>query len=159
MPYSNVINTKQASDTSIMDLLCARKDGWLVSSEFKNRPNVSFHYAKYHILRDWFRFLSDAFDANLLTQVELTEASLVDRMLPAPSNGVFPVQFFIEHLQRLENCALAFKKNGYILPKPLVNVMGKPIIFWLLDNLNLEKVKKINSLLIFRSTMSTFQNM
>lgn len=114
MPYSNVINTTQASDTSIMDLLCARKDGWLVSSEFKNSPNVSFHYAKYHILRDWFRFLSDAFDANLLSQVELAEASLVDRMLPAPSNGVFPVQFFIEHLQRLENCALAFKKNGYI---------------------------------------------
>ncbi len=36
-----------------------------------------------------------------------------------------------------------FKKNGYILPKPLVNVMGKPIIYWLLDNLNLSKVKKI----------------
>ena len=114
LPYSNVINLTQASDPSIASLILPKKDGWLVSSEFKNSPNVSFHYAKYHILRDWFRFLSDALDANLLNQVEATEASLVDRMVPAPSNGVFPAQFFIEHLSRLEACALAFKKNGYI---------------------------------------------
>jgi len=28
-----------------------------------------------------------------------------------------------------------FKKNGYNNPKALINVLGKPIIFWLLDNL------------------------
>lgn len=33
-----------------------------------------------------------------------------------------------------------FKKFGYKLPKPLINVMGKPIIFWLLDNLNLDNI-------------------
>lgn len=33
-----------------------------------------------------------------------------------------------------------FKELGYKKPKPLINVMGKPIIFWLLDNLNLEKI-------------------
>jgi capsule biosynthesis phosphatase len=31
-----------------------------------------------------------------------------------------------------------FKKLGYSLPKPLINVMGKPIIYWLLDNLNIK---------------------
>ena len=36
-----------------------------------------------------------------------------------------------------------FKKFGYNNPKPLVNVFGKPIIFWLLDNLNLTCVDKI----------------
>lgn len=36
-----------------------------------------------------------------------------------------------------------FKKVGYNLPKPLINVMGKPIIFWLLDNLNLDNVCNI----------------
>lgn len=36
-----------------------------------------------------------------------------------------------------------FKKLGYKKPKPLINVMGKPIIFWLLDNLNLSSVQKI----------------
>tara|TARA_B100000902_G_C27309225_1_gene917351 strand:+ start:549 stop:2453 length:1905 start_codon:yes stop_codon:yes gene_type:complete len=30
-----------------------------------------------------------------------------------------------------------FTKAGYNLPKPLINVMGKPIIFWLIDNLNI----------------------
>jgi len=114
LTYSNVVSPTEASDTSISNLICPKKDGWLISSEFKNSPNVAFHYSKYHILRDWFRFLSDAFDANFLSQVEITEASLVDRMIPAPSNGVFPVQFFIEHLKRLELCALAFKNNGYL---------------------------------------------
>ena len=33
-----------------------------------------------------------------------------------------------------------FKKHGYKKPKPLINVMGKVIICWLLDNLNLDKV-------------------
>lgn len=36
-----------------------------------------------------------------------------------------------------------FKMLGYRKPKPLINVMGKPIIFWLLDNLNLELVDLI----------------
>lgn len=114
LPYSNVISSIQASDPTITQLIRPKKDGWLLSSEFKNSPNVSFHYSKYHILRDWFRFLSDAFDSNLLSQLEITEASLVDRMIPAPSNGVFPAKLFIEHLKRLEACAIAYKKNGYL---------------------------------------------
>jgi len=32
-----------------------------------------------------------------------------------------------------------FKKNGYNNPKALINVLGKPIIFWLLDNLILKQ--------------------
>ena len=32
-----------------------------------------------------------------------------------------------------------FKDFGYSLPKPLINVMGKPIIYWLLDNLDINK--------------------
>ena len=45
LPYSNVINLTQASDPSITRLILPKKDGWLVSSEFKNSPNASFHYA------------------------------------------------------------------------------------------------------------------
>ncbi len=33
-----------------------------------------------------------------------------------------------------------FKNLGYKKPKPLINVMGKPIICWLFDNLNLNNV-------------------
>jgi capsule biosynthesis phosphatase len=36
-----------------------------------------------------------------------------------------------------------FKNLGYSLPKPLINVMGKPIIFWLLDNLNFKDIEFI----------------
>ena len=32
-----------------------------------------------------------------------------------------------------------FKEVGYSLPKPLINVFGKPILFWLLDNLSINK--------------------
>lgn len=32
-----------------------------------------------------------------------------------------------------------FSDEGYSQPKPMVNVMGKPIIFWLLDNLRINK--------------------
>lgn len=36
-----------------------------------------------------------------------------------------------------------FSKCGYSKPKPLINVLGKPILFWLLDNLDLSKIEKI----------------
>lgn len=32
-----------------------------------------------------------------------------------------------------------FKKHNYTLPKPLIKVLGKPIIFWLLDSLQFQK--------------------
>jgi dTDP-glucose pyrophosphorylase len=38
-----------------------------------------------------------------------------------------------------------FKDCGYKLPKPLINVFGKPILYWLLDNLN---EKLINIIII-----------
>ncbi len=34
-----------------------------------------------------------------------------------------------------------FKNVGYKLPKPLINVLGKPILYWLLDNLEFRSVK------------------
>ncbi len=36
-----------------------------------------------------------------------------------------------------------FKDDGYEIPKPLIRVLGKPMIFWLFDNLDLTKVKDI----------------
>ena len=33
-----------------------------------------------------------------------------------------------------------FKKNGYSKPKALIHVYGRPMIYYLLDNLNLDKV-------------------
>ena len=36
-----------------------------------------------------------------------------------------------------------FKKNKYNEPKALIKVLGKPIIFYLLENLNLKLVKYV----------------
>jgi len=36
-----------------------------------------------------------------------------------------------------------FKKNGYKKPKALINVFGKPILFYLLDNLSIENIDYI----------------
>ncbi|AYV85720.1 MAG: hypothetical protein Satyrvirus33_10 [Satyrvirus sp.] len=36
-----------------------------------------------------------------------------------------------------------FRQCGYKHPKPLVNVMGKPIIFWVLDNLKLDNIDAV----------------
>ena len=36
-----------------------------------------------------------------------------------------------------------FKDCGYKYPKPLINVMGKHIIHWLLDNLNFNKINYV----------------
>lgn len=36
-----------------------------------------------------------------------------------------------------------FSKYGYSKPKPIINVLGKPILFWLLDNLDYSEISKI----------------
>lgn len=36
-----------------------------------------------------------------------------------------------------------FDKENYHLPKPLIPMLGKPMLFWLLDNLNLQMVNSI----------------
>jgi capsule biosynthesis phosphatase len=36
-----------------------------------------------------------------------------------------------------------FKSAGYNLPKPLINVMGNPIVYWLLENLNLQDIEYV----------------
>lgn len=32
-----------------------------------------------------------------------------------------------------------FNEEGYLLPKPLIKSLGKPIIFWNIESLNLKK--------------------
>jgi len=36
-----------------------------------------------------------------------------------------------------------FRDEGYFAPKPLINILGKPMIFWLLDNLDLQEINQI----------------
>ena len=36
-----------------------------------------------------------------------------------------------------------FKKNGYNKPKALIKIFGKPILYYILDNLNLNNIEFI----------------
>lgn len=40
-------------------------------------------------------------------------------------------------LPMLPSCC-RFSAEGYRLPKPLINIVGRPMLFWLLDNLKFE---------------------
>jgi len=112
-PYAKLISKNQAANANIGKLIVAKKDGWLVSSSYATSPNVSYQYSRSHILRDWFRFLADSFDAGLLNQTEITESAFMNILIPAPSNGVFPFRYLVEHLIKLEACARAFINGGY----------------------------------------------
>ena len=57
--------------------------------------------------------MADRFDAGLLNQAEITESAFKNCLIPAPSNGVFPIKYLIEHLIKLEACARAFVHGGY----------------------------------------------
>jgi NDP-sugar pyrophosphorylase family protein len=37
-----------------------------------------------------------------------------------------------------------FKDEGYDVPKPLINVLGKPMIYKVIDNLKIENTDKIH---------------
>lgn len=43
----------------------------------------------------------------------------------------------------MNGIGLRFRQDNYYTPKPLINVLGKPMIFWLLDNLDLKLLDKI----------------
>jgi capsule biosynthesis phosphatase len=47
-----------------------------------------------------------------------------------------------------------FKNNGYTTPKPLINIFGKPMIFYLLDNLHLKK--EDNLIIIYNKELNNY---
>ena len=47
-----------------------------------------------------------------------------------------------------------FKKDGYTQPKPLINIFGKPMIFYVIDNLCLKK--EDNLILIYNKELNKY---
>lgn len=119
VPFARVCTPQQfenaiAANASGCPLWQPSGGDWLISSVARTGSAVMAHYARYHVLRDWLRFCSDAVDAGVLTNAEALEASQADSLIPAPSNGVFPGTVMMEHLTRLELMALAFLKGGFV---------------------------------------------
>lgn len=49
-----------------------------------------------------------------------------------------------------------FSNEGYSLPKPLINVMGKPIIEWLLDSLSLNTKDNVKVLIPYNNSLFSY---
>jgi hypothetical protein len=111
-PWTSVVTPSEASGSTANSLIPSRGD-WLTTSAINCLPNVSAQFAQHHPIRDWFRFLADSGDAAILSSDEIYQASHLSILMPAPSNGCFPTPVLIEHLRRLECCALAFLRSGY----------------------------------------------
>ena len=114
MSYARVISSQASQSFPLERLLKPIVGDWLLSTATKVSICVANQYAKHHELRDWWRFLSDAIDAGCITNEDSRLASLAGTMIPAPSNGVFPVHAFLTQLQILETAALAFIRGGFI---------------------------------------------
>jgi hypothetical protein len=114
MSYARVISSQASQSFPLERLLKPIVGDWLLSTAMNLSVCVANQYAKHHELRDWWRFLSDAIDAGCITNEESRIASLAGTMIPAPSNGVFPVQIFLTQLQILETAALAFIRGGFV---------------------------------------------
>lgn len=114
MSYARVVSTRATQLLPLENLLQPIEGEWLVSTATKVPVCVANQYAKHHELRDWWRFLSDAIDAGCITNEDSRLASLSGTMIPAPSNGVFPVLIFITQLKTLEAAALAFIQGGFV---------------------------------------------
>lgn len=114
VPFARVIPPLKFQEDVAEAQFLPQAGEWLVSSVASPSGNVLTHYARYHVLRDWMRFCSDAIDSGALSNAEALAASTVELLIPAPSNGVFPLSIFRLHLQRLERMALAFLKGGFV---------------------------------------------
>lgn len=114
MSYARVITTNSSKALPFENLLQPIEGDWLVSTPTKVSPCVASQFAKHHELRDWWRFLSDAIDAGCITNEDSRLASLSGTLIPAPSNGVFPIQKFLSQIKTLETAALAFIHGGFI---------------------------------------------
>ena len=47
-----------------------------------------------------------------------------------------------------------FREEGYTRPKPLINILGKPMLFWVLENLNLQP--DINVFIVYDSELDVY---
>jgi hypothetical protein len=112
-PWTRVITPQQAEALDTLKLTTARKEGFLISSVAKF-PTVLLQYATSHHARDLLRFLSDAVDAGTIDNADATSCLLINGLIPAPSNGTFPVTVFVQIMKTLEHAAIAYLENGNI---------------------------------------------
>lgn len=112
-PWTKIVSIETARNLEAFLLTEPGPTGFLIST-IHRVPTTLADYSSSHLARDYLRFLSETVDAGLLTDAEVTNAALLDGLIPAPSNGTFPVKIFIDIMSLLEAAALRFVENGFI---------------------------------------------
>jgi hypothetical protein len=112
--FAWIVSRDQAKRVLIDQNFVPRSGAWLVSTATRVASCVTDQYSRKHLVRDWFRFLADMVDAQLLSNAEARDSALIDVLIPAPSNGFFPLDAFMEIFSRLEAMSRAFIGSGFI---------------------------------------------
>jgi len=112
-PWTRVVSADVARDLDAQKLTEPKDHGFLVSSIFP-MPSVLAQYASSHPSRDILRFLADAVDAGIVNDQDATSALLVNGLIPAPSNGTFPINCFTKIMDTLERAAIQFVSGGFM---------------------------------------------
>jgi hypothetical protein len=111
-PWTRIVTPSGADALSLNELTEPDSSGFLLSSVLPVHSIIR-DFGASHPSRDLFRFLSDCVDAGLLTSKQLTEIAEFNALIPAPSNGTFPTEFFIRSMALLRRAAVAFCQSGY----------------------------------------------
>jgi hypothetical protein len=112
--FAWMVSRDDAKEILIDQNFVPRNGAWLVSTATRVSTCVTDQYARKHLIRDWFRFLADVLDAGLISESDARDAALTDVLIPAPSNGFFPYQYYIQILYRLEQMAHAYIHSGLV---------------------------------------------
>lgn len=112
-PFARVISYQDAASLT-GELMEPVKGDFLLASPYFFKGNLILQYGLHHPVRDLLRFSSDCFDAGLLSADDMHNFLISDYFLPAPSCGTYPIEIFIEVMDLLQKCTVAFHNSGYI---------------------------------------------
>lgn len=112
-PWTKTMPPYDADRLSINDLTIPDTSGFLISSLLPV-PSIIKDFGESHPARDLFRFLADCVDANILGSKQIVDIASFNALIPAPSNGTFPTEFFIRSMRVLRQAAVAFSQHGYL---------------------------------------------
>lgn len=140
-PFARVVSNNEAAALT-GDLLEPLKGNILLASPYFFKGTLIFQYGLHHPVRDLLRFTSDCIDFGLLSADDVHKFLISNNFMPAPSCGTYPIEIFIEVMDLLQKCTLAFHKSGYVERS---GYQGRAISFLL---------ERLNSYLLIRALKS-----
>jgi len=110
--HVQVVTPAAAAEAETGLLVREKAKGWLIPTALSLA--VPVHFDMHHILRDYYRFLADSYDAGALNRAETLHATSALLFIASSSIGVFPAQTLLAILTKMEACVEAFVAGGYV---------------------------------------------